>query len=96
MTKQQPHKNLDEEWAKRLCRQLVSAVVHIHGRGIVHRDIKLQNILMDNPNDQTSQVKLIDFGYGARFIGNLPMRTKCGTPYTTAPVMRGNLSFLCL
>ena len=30
-------------------------------------------------------MKLIDFGFGSRFKGALPMRTKCGTPYTTAP-----------
>jgi calcium-dependent protein kinase len=40
---------------------------------------------MDHGHDSTAQVKLIDFGYGAKFFGNLPMRTKCGTPYTTAP-----------
>ena len=32
-----------------------------------------------------AQVKIIDFGYGSRYIGALPMRTKCGTPYTMAP-----------
>lgn len=81
----QQKKFLDEEWTKRLFRQLVSAVAHIHSRGIAHRDIKLQNILLDHANDKTSQVKLIDFGYGARFVNSLPMKTKCGTPYTTAP-----------
>lgn len=92
----QSEKYLDEDWAMRLCRQLISAVAHIHSRGIAHRDIKLQNILMDNPNDSTSQVKLIDFGYGARFFNALPMRTKCGTPYTTAPeVLRENYDERC-
>lgn len=82
----QPRKYLDETWAKQLALQLLSAVAHIHSRGIAHRDIKLQNILVDQcTNDRTAQLKLIDFGYGSRFIGALPMRTKCGTPYTTAP-----------
>ena len=82
----QPRKYLDETWAKQLALQLLSAVAHIHTRGIAHRDIKLQNILVDqNTNDRTAQLKLIDFGYGSRYVGALPMRTKCGTPYTTAP-----------
>jgi calcium-dependent protein kinase len=81
----QPDRCIDEEWGKKLCKQLLSAIVHIHSRGIAHRDIKLQNILIDNNHDQKAQLKLIDFGFGSRFIGVLPMKTKCGTPYTTAP-----------
>lgn len=76
---------LTEDWARRLSRQLFSAIAHIHSRGISHRDIKLQNVLLDvNGNDQ-AQIKLIDFGFGSCYIGALPMRTKCGTLYTTAP-----------
>ncbi len=78
-------RHLDEEWAKSLCRQLMSAVRHIHERGIAHRDIKLQNILIEKGASRDSQIKLIDFGYGSRFIGCCPMKTHCGTPYTTAP-----------
>ena len=85
ISRQYPGKYLSESRAKVLTRQLFSAILHMHSRGIAHRDIKLQNILMDSANDATAQVKLIDFGYGSRFIGALPMRTKCGTPYTTAP-----------
>ena len=81
----QHNKCIDEIWARKLCKQLLSAVAHIHSRGIAHRDIKLQNILVDSTNDRTAQLKLIDFGYASRYIGALPMRTKCGTPYTTAP-----------
>lgn len=85
LARQLPFKNISEDWAKRLTQQLLSAVAHLHDRGICHRDIKLQNILLDTPDDATAQVKIIDFGYSARFAGALPMRTKCGTPYTTAP-----------
>jgi hypothetical protein len=96
ISRQYPHKYLPEERAKVLTRQLLSAVVHLHSRGIAHRDIKLQNILMDSGNDATAQVKLIDFGYGSRYVGALPMRTKCGTPYTTAPeVLRESYDERC-
>jgi calcium-dependent protein kinase len=93
----QPNKYLDEEWARKLCQQILSAVSHLHSRGIAHRDIKLQNILIDCVNnDKMAQIKLIDFGYGSRFVGNLPMKTKCGTPYTTAPeVIRENYDERC-
>ncbi|CAE7708743.1 CPK1, partial [Symbiodinium microadriaticum] len=56
----------------------------MHSRGICHRDIKLQNILMENSSPD-AQIKLIDFGFGTRFIGATPLHTRCGTPYTTAP-----------
>lgn len=96
LARQAPNKCLPEPWAKQIIRQLVSAVAHLHGRGICHRDIKLQNILMEHSVNKSAQIKLIDFGYGSRFIGALPMRTKCGTPYTTAPeVLRESYDERC-
>jgi calcium-dependent protein kinase len=80
-----PRKYLLEDHAKVLIRQLVSAVAHIHSRGICHRDIKMQNILLENMDNQHAQVKLIDFGFATRYVGVTPMKTRCGTPYTTAP-----------
>ncbi len=80
----QPGKHLTESHAQTVIRQLLSAVTHMHSRGICHRDIKLQNILMEDMS-RDAQIKLIDYGFGTRFIGATPLRTKCGTPYTTAP-----------
>lgn len=47
-----------EQTAKEIFKQLTSAVTHCHQLGIVHRDIKLENILMD----KYGRIKLIDFG----------------------------------
>ena len=99
-------KRLHEEDAKGLCRQLLSAVRHLHERGIAHRDIKLQNILVDRvvedtgcvhkPLSQVINLKIIDFGFGSRFVGCCPMKTVCGTPYTTAPeVLRESYDERC-
>lgn len=77
--------HLEESRARVLITQLVSAVAHLHSRGICHRDIKLQNILMEHRDYVTAQIKLIDFGFATRFIGLTPLKTRCGTPYTTAP-----------
>jgi serine/threonine protein kinase len=79
-----PNKHAKEDHARSIIRQLLSAIAHMHARGICHRDIKLQNILMENQS-MNSQIKLIDFGFGTRFIGATPLKTRCGTPYTTAP-----------
>ena len=96
LLKGRPEERLDESWARRLCRQLMSAVSHMHSRGICHRDIKLQNVLLDTLPVETAQIKVIDFGYGSRFIGALPMRSKVGTPYTIAPeVLRESYDQRC-
>lgn len=95
---------LDELMVKQLFHQLISAIAHLHSKFIVHRDIKLQNILVVErfkPSERSEinvpQLKIIDFGMATSCTpNNLPFTTKCGTLYTMAPeVIRGSYDEKC-
>ncbi|XP_072562125.1 serine/threonine-protein kinase PLK3-like [Paramormyrops kingsleyae] len=63
-------------------RQLIGALQHMHGKGIVHRDLKLENLLLT----ENLQLKLADFGLATK-LEPLKMRQKCfcGTREYAAP-----------
>ena len=74
------NKGIREDIAKHLFRQLISALNYIHQRGIAHRDIKLENILISHGN-----AKLTDFGLSKRQLPNSKLSTSCGTLVYSAP-----------
>jgi len=51
-------KKLDEETARILFKQIIEGLGYIHSKGVLHRDIKLDNILLDGKGN----VKIADFG----------------------------------
>ncbi|CAD8145163.1 unnamed protein product [Paramecium pentaurelia] len=79
--KQFPNRRLDEDDAKIVFRQIVKAVDYCHSLNIVHRDIKLENILLKDNNE----IKLIDFGFSVLVNRDCKLGVFCGTPSYMAP-----------
>ena len=55
-----PYSHFDKEFAWHFFRQIVEGLAHIHGQGIIHRDLTPNNIFFDARND----IKIGDFGLG--------------------------------
>ncbi|EOD15561.1 hypothetical protein EMIHUDRAFT_119321, partial [Emiliania huxleyi CCMP1516] len=68
-----------ERLAARLAYECLQAVRCCHDLGIVHRDIKPQNLLFGSPSDD-ARLKLVDFGLATRHTaGDDPLSELCGT-----------------
>lgn len=57
---------LDETDARRYFQQIVSAIEYCHSRGIVHRDLKAENLLIDSQNN----IKIIGFFFKSLLLKN--------------------------
>ncbi|KZV86894.1 Pkinase-domain-containing protein, partial [Exidia glandulosa HHB12029] len=74
---------LSEEETRAIFGQLCLAVAYIHEKGVVHRDLKLENVLLD----ERCRVKLGDFGFTREFERGSLLDTFCGTTGYASPEM---------
>ncbi|CAL9737314.1 serine/threonine-protein kinase Kin4p [Monosporozyma servazzii] len=78
----QRKRRLKEPNACRLFAQLISGVNYMHYKGLVHRDLKLENLLLD----KNENLVITDFGFVNEFSPqNQLMKTSCGSPCYAAP-----------
>ncbi|XP_061580291.1 serine/threonine-protein kinase par-1-like [Cololabis saira] len=75
---------LEEDEARIILKQLLDAAVHLQANKIFHRDIKLQNILIET-GSSIPRVRLIDFGLSCFFTRRSRYRIFCGTSAHTPP-----------
>jgi len=66
--------------------QILMAIKYMHKRNVMHRDLKLENIMFANES-LSAPIKLIDFGLSNKFTKGQKMLRACGTLYTAAPEM---------
>jgi calcium/calmodulin-dependent protein kinase I len=75
-------KKFSEFEVSKLARKLIEAVIHLASVGVVHRDIKLENILLSSFLNNFD-VKVADFGLAS--CSKKPLKDKCGSPGFMAP-----------
>ena len=89
------HRPFTEEIVQYIMKQVVSAVKYIHAQNIIHRDLKLDNILVnflnqadyDSVNMLKTGVKLIDFGFASSKDENEMYSTAIGSPLNMDPLI---------
>jgi serine/threonine protein kinase KIN1/2 len=75
------HGRLKEKPARKFSRQIASALDYCHRNSIVHRDLKIENILIS----KTGDIKIIDFGLSNLYSPRSALKTFCGSLYFAAP-----------
>ena len=93
--KEKYHRPFTEEIVQYIMRQVISAVKYIHAQNIIHRDLKLDNILVnfsnqadyDSINMLKTRVKLIDFGFASSKDENEMYSTAIGSPLNMDPLI---------
>ena len=93
-------KPFPEDLVQYLMRQIIDAFQYIHNQGIMHRDIKLENILLNYDNEQDkkdlnlfkAKVKIIDFGFAIKISKNGLTYTAIGNPINMDPLILKKLN----
>ncbi|XP_032354820.1 serine/threonine-protein kinase ULK2 isoform X3 [Camelus ferus] len=81
---------LSEDTIRVFLHQIASAMRVLHSKGVIHRDLKPQNILLSYANRRKSSVsgiriKIADFGFARYLHSNMMAATLCGSPMYMAP-----------
>lgn len=73
--------SLEEREAKEILEQILNGLSYLHEDQICHRDIKLENMLIDHQN----RIKIADFGMATMFKEGEKLETRCGSAHYMCP-----------
>ena len=79
--KSKPNRRIDEKTCKEIYLQILNGITFCHSKNIYHRDIKLENLIVDDNNN----IKIIDFGFSANSPKTKLLSFFCGTPSYMPP-----------
>lgn len=86
------HSQLTERTCKRFFAQIVKAVHFLHKNGVIHHDIKLENVGLR----KGGSIVLMDFGYCCEYSNEIPLSRFCGTLCYCAPELVCDLHLVFL
>lgn len=75
------HGLLKEKYARKFARGIALALDYCHKNNVVHRDLKIENIMINQKGD----IKIIDFGLSNLYLPKTLLKTYCGSLYFAAP-----------
>ena len=99
--------HLDEQKSRIIIMKILHAVNYCHSLGIVHCDLKPENIIFEIPKEETEDsdennnlnfldIKIVDFGLSSRIKKNQKLNNTVGTPYFIAPeTLKGEYDEKC-
>ena len=79
--KTKPGRKVDENEARNIFSQISDGICYCHKKNIYHRDIKMENILLDD----NKNIKIIDFGFSVINPRDKTLNLYCGTPSYMSP-----------
>ncbi len=79
--KSKPNRKLEENDCRNIFNQIITGLDYLHSKNIYHRDIKLENIIIDKNNI----IKIIDFGFCSCNPRSKLLSFFCGTPSYMPP-----------